>query len=268
MTFPVRLRSKNPSAAELKALLRNIRTNKPFVVRLGSRTPLEQIMPRMHSRTVEINSIEGITNSRSKLLMKQRFDEREVKTAKWELAENLESNIVDQWETFPAIIKQYGSHGGDGIFLINNNEELVAFLSSHNHGRGYIIEEYKNFTKEYRLHVTVDGCFYTCRKMLKADATERWHRHDSNSVWILEENPLFEKPKNWDDIVAECVKALNAVGLQTGACDVKVQSEKGKRASFIPDFIVMEINSAPSMQSITTQKYFEKLSSMIHELDV
>ena len=261
MTFPVRLRSKNPSAAELKALLRTIRTNKPFVVRLGSRTPLEQIMPRMHSRTIEINSIEGITNSRDKQIMKACFDSAEVRTAQWAMMSN------DVWNIFPAIIKQVGSHGGEGIFLINNNEELTNWINSHPNRSSYIIEEYKNFTKEYRLHITVDGCFYTCRKMLKADATERWHRHDSNSVWILEENPLFEKPKNWDDIVAECVKALTAVGLQTGACDVKVQSEKGKRASFIPDFIVMEINSAPSMGSGTTVKYFEKLSEMIQQLD-
>lgn len=267
MTFPVRLRSKNPSAAELKTLLRTIRTNKPFVVRLGSRTPLEEIMPRMHSRTIEINSIEGITNSRCKLLMKQKFTEAEVRTANWRDCDNTTEEGWD-WTVFPAIIKQNGSHGGEGIFLINNNEELVAFLHSHNHGRGYIIEEYKNFTKEYRLHVTAEGCFYTCRKMLKADATERWHRHDSNSVWILEENELFEKPKNWDDIVAECVKALNAVGLQTGACDVKVQSEKGKRTSFIPDFIVLEINSAPSLAEVTTQKYFEQLTKMIRENDI
>ena len=265
MTFPVRLRSKNPSAAELKALLRTIRTNKPFVVRLGSRTPLEQIMPKMHSKTTEINSIEGITNSRDKRLMKACFDNAEVKTATYSPTV-VESAV--RWDYFPAIIKQYGSHGGEGIFLVNNEEELAAFRASHNNLSSYIIEEYKNFTKEYRLHVTDEGCFYTCRKMLKSDATERWHRHDSNSVWILEENELFEKPKNWDDIVAECVKALNAVGLDFGACDVKVQSEKGKRESFVPDFIVMEINSAASMAEITTQKYFEQLTKMIRENDI
>ena len=265
MSFPVRLRSKNPSAAELKALLRTMRTNKPFVVRLGSRTPLEQIMPRMHSRTTEINSIEGITNSRDKRLMKACFDAGEVKTAPW--YNMSDPDILTLIESYPVIIKQCGSHGGEGIFLINTQEELQDWILAHGNLSSCIVEEYKNFTKEYRLHVTTEGCFYTCRKMLKADATERWHRHDSNSVWILEENPLFEKPKNWDDIVAECVKALNAVGLQTGACDVKVQSEKGKRASFIPDFIVMEINSAPSMGSGTTVKYFEKLSEMIQQLD-
>jgi len=266
MTFPIRLRSKNPSAAELKALLRIVRTNKPFVVRLGSRTPLEEIMPRMHSRTVEINSIEGITNSRNKISMKDLFDEAEVKTAKWTPMIELDG-MEEPWDIFPSIIKHVGSHSGEGIFLMNNQEELNQWRSEHANLSSYMMEQYHSFSKEYRLHVTAEGCFYTCRKMLKADATERWHRHDNNSVWILEENELFEKPSNWDDVVAECVKALNAVGLQTGACDVKIQSEKGKRAGFVPDFIVMEINSAPSMGSGTTIKYAEQLTKMIREYD-
>ena len=45
-----------------------------------------------------------------------------------------------------------------------------------------------------------------------------------------------------------CVKALNAVGLTIGACDVKIQSEKGRREDFVPDFIVLEINSGPSLE--------------------
>ena len=119
--------------------------------------------------------------------------------------------------------------------------------------------------KEYRLHVTKDGCFYTCRKMLKSDAEDRWHRHDSNSVWIMEENPLFEKPSNWDDMVAESVRALNAVGLDIGAVDLKCQSEKGRRDDFIPEFIILEINSAPSIASVTEVKYREELHKIIND---
>lgn len=259
MSYKVKLRSKNPSARELKTMLSTMRTNQPIVVRLGSRTPMGEILPNVpRANIIEINSIAGITNSRDKRLMKTCFDVGAVKTAGWMVADNTRA-----WEVFPAIIKQVGSHGGEGIYLVNNAEELNAFKTSHGNLHSYIIEEYKNFTKEYRLHVTKDGCFYTCRKMLKTDATERWHRHDSNCVWIVEENPLFEKPSNWDAIVAECVKALNSVGLDTGACDVKVQSEKEKKSSFVPDFIVMEINSAPSMGDITTVKYFEKITEII-----
>ena len=81
----------------------------------------------------------------------------------------------------------------------------------------------------------------------------------------MEENPLFEKPKNWDDVVAECVRALNAVGLTIGACDIKIQSEKGKRADFMPDFIILEINSAASFGEVTLVKYREELQRLIQE---
>lgn len=267
MSFTVKLRSKNPSARDLKIALSHVLTARPCVVRLGSRTPIEQIFPRSHARAIEINSIEGINNSRDKRLMKQCFTYSEVKTADWMRMTDHYDGPQGEWTKFPAIIKHIGSHGGEGIFLIEDVAQYNNWVSEHLYLSSYIIEEYKNFTKEYRLHVAADGCFYTCRKMLKADATERWHRHDSNCVWIVEENELFERPSNWNDIVAECVKALNAVGLTTGACDVKVQSEKGKRSGFVPDFIVMEINSAPSMGEITTQKYTEKLTEIIRQHD-
>ena len=99
--------------------------------------------------------------------------------------------------------------------------------------------------------------------MLKEDAEERWHRHDMNSVWIMEENPLFEKPSNWDLIVEECVKALNAVGLDIGACDVKVQSEKNNDRGGNPEFIVMEVNSAASMAERTLIEYEKQLRKMV-----
>lgn len=93
--------------------------------------------------------------------------------------------------------------------------------------------------------------------MLRDDAEERWHRHDNNSVWILEENELFDKPSNWDIIVAECVKAMTSVGLDISAIDIKVS----KHAE--PKFIILETNSAPSLGLITTEKYISKLQEIV-----
>jgi hypothetical protein len=103
--------------------------------------------------------------------------------------------------------------------------------------------------------------------MLKNGTPEdkRWFRNDSNSTWIMEENPAFDKPVNWNTIIAECVKALNAVGLDVGACDVKVQSAKNKKGTqrTNPEFIVIEINSAPSFGAITLKKYVERLPAIL-----
>ena len=268
MSFRVRLRTKNSSANDLKAMLRDVKTGVPFVVRLGSRTPIEQIFRRSHSRAIEINSIEGITNSRDKILMKRKFDEADVQSADWVLLSEAMSELTTEEGSdfcLPLIVKHKGSSKGKGIFLVDTIDELRELIDRIPNPDQYVAEKFHNYSKEYRLHVDRDGCFYTCRKMLKADAQDRWHRHDSNSVWILEDNPLFEKPINWESIVDECVKALHATGLTIGACDVKVQTEKGKPEGFVPKFIVMEINSAPAMGEMTTVKYFEKIKQIIEE---
>lgn len=258
MSFRVKLRTKNSSADNLKSMLRDVKSNIPFVVRLGSRTPIENIFPRDYRNAVEINSIRGISNSRDKIIMKRCFDEGHVKTAEWQLLSEVNATTAN----FPLIVKHKGSSKGNGIYLVHDAAELRELAARVNPAM-HVAEKFYNFPKEYRIHVDKDGCFYTCRKMLKTDATDRWHRHDSNSVWIMEENPLFERPGNWNAIVAECVKALNSCGLTLGACDIKVQTEKNMRRGQAPDFIIMEINSAPAMGDITTVKYFEKIKEIV-----
>ena len=267
----LKIRTKNHTAQPLKNL---IEVNGRAVFRLGSITPTEEIFPRgvaLNKPIIEINTAESCHNSGDKILMKECFRENGVKSAKWSqlnltLEEDIHYNPICIWDVFPAIIKHKNSCKGQGIFYINNEDELIQFINNNHHDlRNYIIEVYHNYSKEYRLHVTKDGCFYTCRKMLKEDAEERWHRHDMNSVWIMEENPLFEKPSNWDSIVEECVKALNAVGLDIGACDIKVQSEKGHDRGGNPEFIVLEINSAPSFGLVTIERYEEQLRKMLND---
>lgn len=260
-TFRPQLRTKNHTAAPLRNSLGEFAMR--CIIRLGSRTTIAEAFPRMPQGrpVIEVNTVEACHNSGNKILMKELFDELSVKSAKWTTL--IES---EEWNIFPSIIKHKNSCKGEGIYLILAQSDLNDFRANHRNLQDYIIEVFaSNMTKEYRLHVTKDGCFYTCRKMLKADAEDRWHRHDTNSVWIMEENPLFEKPKNWDDVVNECVKALNAVGLTIGACDVKIQSEKGRREDFVPDFIVLEINSAPSFGEVTSAKYREELPKIIND---
>jgi len=131
----------------------------------------------------------------------------------------------------------------------------------------YVFERFYNYAREYRLHVSSEGCFYTCRKMLKRDTPEenKWFRNDENCVWVLEDNPNFDKPVNWDDVVKHSVKALKAVGLDFGAIDLRIQSATNSEGETReePKFIIVEINSAPSFGEITLQKYLEELPNII-----
>ena len=103
--------------------------------------------------------------------------------------------------------------------------------------------------------------------MLKRDTPEekKWYRNDDNCVWILEENENFDKPVNWVRIEEESVKALKSVGLDVGAVDLRIQSATNKKGEKRenPDFIIVEINSAPSFGDITLNKYIEELPKIL-----
>jgi len=257
--FRPNVRSRHPSHSNLRTLLPLF----PFrsVIRLGSTTDMVDTISNGGNR-IEINTVNAVKNSSSKLLMKQCFTDNKVKTAEW-----VKGNSLNDWKfDFPIVAKSFYGSRGTGNTLIKSKEELDKFIKGKT-VNNYIFEKYHNYTREYRLHCTEDGCFYTCRKMLKSDCpdTEKWHRHDDNSIWILEENEQFDKPTNWKTIESECVKALKAVGLDICSFDVKVQGTKDSKGNQRkdPEFIVIECNSASSFGNVTEQKYLETLPKLL-----
>lgn len=269
--YKIMVRSRHPSHNPLRTLLPKLffRT----VVRLGSSWAGDG-KPR-----VECNSVDAVKVSANKRLMKIAFSAlaNNVKTADWWMSlngtvfkvlnqDNITIGVADL--PYPIVAKHIHGSRGTGNYLLKTQEELNAWLPGKTLNN-YIFEKFYDYTREYRLHVTKNGCFYTCRKMLKEEtpADKRWFRNDSNSVWIVEDNPAFDKPVNWNAIVNESVKALSSVGLDIGAIDVKVQSAKDKKGRVRPEpkFIILETNSAPSFGEVTLQKYLTEIPKVLRE---
>ena len=232
---------------------------------MGSTTPTSEITHRR--RYIEINTAESCAISSNKLLMKRRFKHGHVRTPAFYLfkgsVEGLRARTKHRLGIWPAgiIAKRYNSSKGNGLALIKSMEDFEAFINgkSKTELSKWIFERYSTYVREYRLHITKDGCFYACRKMLRSDSETRWHRHDENSVWITEENPLFDKPSNWNDIVNDCVNALKSVGLDIAAFDIKVQRTNGDN----PKWLILECNSAPGLGEIGIQKYLTEIPKII-----
>lgn len=275
--FTPMIRSRHPSHNSLRTA--NIE-KLPFrsVVRLGSTTPLSEI-PNSANR-VELNTVEAIKTSSNKLLMKQAFDRAEASTAPWAEA-NAMNAVTEEGVSFnrtsgnnpdsinfPIVAKaKYGSKG-KGNTLIRTQEEFNSWRQGKTLSN-YIIEKFMNYGLEFRLHISADGCFYACRKALKSDCPEdqKWRHHDDTCVWFMEHTPdgeeseSFRKPNSWQNIIEDCVAALNEIGADILAFDVKVQSNqnnKGKVRDF-QEFILLESNSAPSFGEVTTQKYIQQI---------
>lgn len=276
--YYTQIRSRHPS----HDVFRNRKELKfPFrsVIRFGSTTELPDTVAKGGKR-IELNSTEAIKNSASKLRMKNCFTKSSVKTADWYVyksnntfaahdnRKDKDHEIAISALPYPIVAKHHFGSRGNGNYLLNSEQELQDWMKGKDLSN-YLFEKFYNYNREYRLHVTKNGCFYTCRKMLKSDAPKdkRWFRNDSNSVWIVEENEQFEKPINWKTIEEQCVKALESTGLDFGACDVRVQSAKnneGKKRKDI-DFIIVEINSAPSFGERTEVEYLKELPKILKE---
>lgn len=273
----LRVYSRHPSHSGLRNA--GLRFKFRALIRLGSTTVADKPCK------VELNSIQGVKNSSNKLLMKQCFTKSGIKTADWFIKYDsvggkgwLRKDVpIGKGDmglgdiVFPIICKSlYGSRGM-GNSKIDSKEQFVAWMKGKDLSH-YIFESYKTFSREYRIHVTALGAFYTCRKMLKKDTPDdkKFQRHDDNCVWYMEENPGFDKPVNWNKIVLDCQKALKELGLDIGAFDLKVQSSKdGKgKARPDPDYIIIESCSAPSFGDVTLQKYKEVIPLIIkHKLN-
>lgn len=265
----IKLRSKNPSASELRTRLSSVRTKGAYVVRLGSRTPLTDYTNRVYHSAMEINTIDSIENSRNKLRMKNCFagDER-VQQSDWYLFSG--NNISDangdpllpEDLPFPIVVKQICGFKGHGMVKCENPAELVAWMTSHN-SNGYYMEQFKNFAKEYRLHATQERVFLSWRKLRKADAQERWFFNSTNCNWVNEDHELFSKPEIWEMMCEHACKAIKATGLSIGAVDVRVKS--GARR--LEDFIILEVNSAPELGEVGTNYYYDEITKMVKEYD-
>ena len=276
--YYTQIRSRHPShnvfrnKKELKFSFRS-------VIRFGSTTELDDTIANGGKR-IELNLTDSIKNSASKLKMKNCFTKANIKTADWfiissiaggyeiRVMKNPDLNISLLELPYPIVAKHHFGSRGNGNYLLNSQEELQNWMKGKDLNN-YIFEKFYNYNREYRLHVSKNGCFYTCRKMLKSDIPKdkRWFRNDSNSVWIVEENEQFDKPNNWKIIEEECIKALKATGLDFGACDVRVQSSKnneGKLRKEI-DFIIVEINSAPSFGERTEIEYLKELPKLLKD---
>lgn len=246
------VRSRNTSCRPLKELVVPVCT----IYRMGSTTPIERILRNPRQRFIEINSIEGCLTSSNKIKMKKAFDLANIQHAQWFHITNLDTKdrvFRNKLSEYGVIIaKHIHSSKGKGIYLIQN---LNDFNNIPGDIREYVFERYYTYSREYRIHVTKDGCFYASRKMLLTGAEDRWHRHSNNSVFINEENPQFSKPSTWNEIVDDCIKALKQMNLDIAAFDIKV-SRNG-------DWIVLESNTAPSLKENGLEKYKLALTNII-----
>lgn len=245
-----RVRSKHPSHRCLRTML-----SFPFRVLINMGRTNPSVLPS--GRYVLINPPEQVANAADKRLTKEKFDASGVATASWWP----DFNIPER--KFPVVVKHRRGSRGTGVYLMRTPEELAAFYRQRGEDfvkENFIVERFRNYRYEYRLHATQDRVFLANRKA-RVDGVpgdQRWKHSFENSVWFHEDNPEFRTPSTWEAVKAEACKAVASLGMDFGAVDVKVSGE-GK-------FFIIEVNSAPSLGDHTREQYLRMLPELAQKI--
>ena len=249
----VQIRTRNHSARPLRG---NIMADRSAIVRLGSLTTLEDAYTRKKNlnNIIEINTVEAVQNSRDKFAMKKCFDNAKISHADY----YIDSTKIDDSIDYPIVAKRKFGFKGRGMYLLCSRGEFLNFMEKQ-YDKDYFFEKFYNYAREYRLHICNGQIFMVWRKLRKKDAEERWYFNDSNCNWVSEQHELFNKPVNWKDICKHSIKAMKAVGLDLGAVDVRVQSDKHET----PLFIICEVNSAPALGNRGIEEYKKQIQNFI-----
>lgn len=272
----VHIRTHNSSSRPLRGA---ILVDNWAICRLGSLTPTRDCFATPRSNVIEVNTIDAIQNSRSKLRMKACFATKNVPQAEWwELRGNNttqmrnldptidyhghpERSIVESSDLpYPIVVKRIFGFQGHGMELIKNEQELKNWLDKHRSLDGWYFEKFYNYAREYRLHVArYCGVILSWRKLRTKDAESRWFFNSLNSNWVGTDHGLFDKPKCWSAMEKAAIDCIEATGLDIGAVDIRVQSNTQED----PKFIVCEINSAPALGDLGIEVYKDTISKII-----
>lgn len=259
--FYLRIRSRHPSHSFLRRN-KELRFPTRSILRLGSVTS--------ETEGIELNTIQAVNNSKDKKRMKELFLMNNIPTPRFyiyntngiqEVTRNdrdlslVSANLESL--NYPIISKNRFGSRGLGNLKHDNVESLRNFIQNKkNRINNYIFEEYCNYCREYRVHVSDLGMFHIVRKLRRNGTEKRWVFNNETCAWILPENPSFNTPSSLDAIALKCKAAKDAVGLTIGALDVRV-NKKG-------DFSIIEINSAPCLDGeVIGRKFIDELKKLI-----
>ncbi len=200
---------------------------------------------------VALNLPVGVRNASDKRVMKHCFIAAGIPTAPWWW----DPDQVPE-DAYPIVAKHRMGSRGTGVYLLNSQDGLkgmMTFRGEEFFRHTFILEKYLRYPMEFRVHATQREAFYSNRKALKHNTPDyrRWKYTYEDSVWLREDNKEFHKPKNWAEICQAAIASVRAVGLDVGACDIKVEPQGDGPANFF----ILEVNSAPSFGDLTANQY-------------
>lgn len=215
---------------------------------------------KMIKPRIIINPVQGLRNTRDKLLQHQILQQHGIRKPRF-FETHIEAIAYMEETGNPVVAKRINHSKCKGMYRFMNVDELNAsqdrrvFDSQY-----YYFEEFVQCNREWRVHVSVaqDDEVIAYRKCLRGDleGDKPWFRNNDNCYFKLDSDE--DKKENWPEIVAECKRAIEALGMDIAAVDLGEYTKKGAR-----EFYIFEVNSAPGMEENTRRAYEQAIDRIV-----
>lgn len=229
--MPIHIATYQDAAKKLADTLPKVKEK--VVVRLGGTMPYEKY-------PIQINSASSVSNSINKLAQKNLLIKENIKT----------QPLLDK-PIYPCVIKGIVRSKGTKVFVVRNEKEYQKACADLQNQ--YYIEPLFETTSEYRLHCTQKEVFFAVKKFKRnpEDIIVRHNNHYNKRDFI--------KPRKWEDIKAECIKAMKALNLDIACFDVLYCSKDNNNHVFV----IAEANTNPELLNNTYNAYNNALTDLI-----
>lgn len=216
-------------------------------------------------KRIVVNPLTGLINARDKLKQQLVLEEHGIKKPKFFTNVNEAIEFIRVTGN-PIVAKRHFHSKGRGMKKFTTAEELENDLSVHN---GYYYQEFVKCNREWRIHVSrfQDTEVVAYRKCYTQEIIDGYRDNDLEKPWFRNlENCYFkldvedDKMEWWNDMVLECKKAIEALGMDIAGVDVGENTKIEGGA-----FYIYEVNSACGMEENTRAKYAEAIDTIIEE---
>lgn len=215
---------------------------------------------------IVVNKLSGLKNTRNKYQQHVLLDQEGIRKPKFLANADLAREFLEETGN-PVVAKRVNHSRGRGMYRISSVEELYAANPIIFDPDQYYFEEFVKCNREWRITVSRyhDQEVVAYRKCLLGEVMDELRETGEPKPWIRNlENCYFkldseeDKMPWWDEIVTECKRAIEVLGMDIAAVDLGENNKIEGGA-----FYIYEVNSAPGMEEHTREKYEEAINDII-----
>lgn len=219
---------------------------------------------------VTVNYLNGLRNTRNKVTQHQLLQQAGIKKPRFMRTATEAGAFLRENPDAIIVAKRVNHSRGRGMYRINgleafNSRSLNPIVFDQEQ---YYFEEYVDCNREWRIHVSQyqDNEVIAYRKCLRQEYVDEWRESEEvDKPWIRNMDTCYykldsngDKQPWWDDMVAECKRAIEVLGMDIAGIDIgeNTKVEGG-------DFYIYEVNSACGMEENTREHYEQAIETII-----